>query len=990
MGEIKQKPIMLVADDAEPIRVMIAHAFRGGFDVHAVENGQQVMDFLNEHQKDTAIILLDLWMPVLDGFSVLRNIMRSDKLCSIPVIVMTGSDELSDQLRAFDLGACGVLTKPLNIQVVVHQVRSILARSLSNYAGERSSLFRFLIEQSEIDSKTGLYNKNRFCISARKMLDENPGIKFVLIRWDVDGFKVLNDVFGVVEGDRFLIKVGDYYRHNHSDMMVYGRWNADHFVVCMPLEEFTGNHVAEKFPEMFRDFRSDYHVNIRMGVYVIEESWIDVSLMCDRANLALRSIKGSYTRRVAFYDDSMREEMIENQVIVNEMTSALANGEFVIYLQPQFNYSTNSLHGAEALVRWKHPIRGLISPGKFVPIFEKNGFITHVDQFVWEEVCKLQRHWLDEGRKIVPISVNVSRIDIANIRLSEHFAALLQKYKLPASCIRIEITESAYMDNPELLISAVKSLRAQGLNVEIDDFGSGFSSLNTLKDVPVDMLKLDMKFIGNGIDDPRSGSILSSVVRMSSWLHLPCLAEGVETKSQADYLKSIGCLYMQGYYFARPMPVEDYEKILFEGNLETIIVGRDGMPDSPEGFEFMNATTQQTLIFNSYVGGAAIIEFDGENVEAIRMNDKFFEVVNSTEEEYFKENTHLLDKFDDHNRDLFKQALLRSIETGEEALCELYTDQVIHGMPLYTRARVRKLTKNAGRYLFYLSIENVTDKMLLLDSVKNLSKKLMTIINAIPGGLCEFTFDKDQEITIDFINDSMASMFGYTHDEYITEFGSRPVSVIHPDDRESTDRITAELVAGMTGFGQYKFRHICSDGTWKWVEMRASVTKRENGNISMTALALDINEEIKDKYKIMAAEGKYQQQKLLFNALIDKIPCSAFIGSYSMGRFVLAEYNKRLIQKLGYDNDKDFVKDVEKNQGYLPVYEEDLPKVQERVDELMKGLDGAVIQESCRLVLRDGSVSRVKFLVEKMVFEHEKIYCLCIISPDEVPDPDTK
>lgn len=979
MGEDKRKPIMLVADDTQPIRVMIADAFKGEFEVYQAENGQEVLDFL-EKNDDTAIILLDLWMPVMDGFSVLRRVMRSDNLCKIPVIAMTGSEEISDQLRAYDLGACGVLTKPLNLQIVVHQIRSLLARSLSSYAGERSNLFKFLIEQSEIDSKTGLYNKNRFCVGARKLIDENQGTKFVLFRWDVDGFKVLNDVFGVNEGDRFLVNVGDYYRHHHTDKMVYGRWDADHFVVCMPLEQFMGEHVVDAFPKVFKNFRNDYNVNIRMGVYVIDEPWIDVSLMCDRASLALRSIKGNFTRRVAFYDDSMREEMIENQVIINEMTSALERGEFVIYLQPQFNYSTGSLHGAEALVRWKHPVRGLIPPGKFIPIFERNGFITHVDQYVWDKACALQRHWLDEGHAIVPISVNVSRIDIATLKLTTFFKGLLKKYDLPTNAIRIEITESAYMDTPELLIDTVRSLREAGFNVEIDDFGSGFSSLNTLKDVPVDMLKLDMKFISNGIDDPRSGSILSSVVRMSSWLHLPCLAEGVETKSQADYLKSIGCLYMQGYYFARPMPVEDYEKVLFNEELETPTYAKTDVKDTPEGLEFMNAATRETLIFNSYVGGAAIIEYDGERVDAVRMNDKFFETVNSSEEDYFKNNLHLLDKFDDENRKLFISTLERAIETGEEQMCEMYTEGVMKGMPLYTRARLRKLTKNAGRYLFYLSIENITDKMLLLESVKKLSKKLMTLINTVPGGLCEFTFDREKNIRIDFINDNMAMMFGYSHDEYLKEFADRPLSIIHPDDRESTDRVTADLMAGIITLGVYRFRHICANGAWKWIEMRCAVTKREDGNVSISALTIDISKEVDARARVSHAESKYQQQKMLYKLLLDKIPLSAFIAKYNMGEFTMTDYNKRLVTNLSYPDEATFIKDVESNNGYLRMHPDDAEGAVNAVKNMMTKREGTVLEAPCRLIGYDGKIHNVSCLTTKCVFENKEAYVLCLLS----------
>ena len=263
----------------------------------------------------------------------------------------------------------------------------------------------------------------------------------------------------------------------------------------------------------------------------------------------------------------MLKELLKEQELISEMEPALAKRQFILYLQPQYDYTTNTMTGAEALVRWKHPEKGLIPPGLFIPIFENNGFICKLDLYVWEEACRLLRKWIDLGLNPVPISVNISRRDIYSQNLVDIFENLIKTYKLDPRMLRLEITESAYMDNPEQLIKVVDDLRDLGFCIEMDDFGSGYSSLNTLKDVPVDVLKLDMKFImsatqGTDSEKSKGGHILSSIVRMANWLKLPVIAEGIETGIQADYLKSIGCFYMQGYYFAKPMPVDEYERLL--------------------------------------------------------------------------------------------------------------------------------------------------------------------------------------------------------------------------------------------------------------------------------------------------------------------------------------------------------------------------------------------------------------------------------------------
>lgn len=973
-----EKIKMLVADDSYPSRAILSEEFKNDYEVILAEDGAECIDILNA-VPDIAVIILDLIMPEVDGFTVLRKIISDERFNKIPVFAITSSDSDDDLVDALDLGAFDVMKKPLNLSVASHKIRNMLARTAVYRQDKTTEIIKHMAENSEIDEKTGIYNKRTFCRKVREMMDVNPSRRYVMLRWDIDSFKVLNDVYGVSEGDRLLKLLGDNLAKRCEVGMLYGHWEADHFVMCMDLEDFNRYHVTDYIIEPFEG-NFDFGVSIRMGVYVVEDTSLDVSLMCDRALMALKSIKNNFTKHIAFYDDTMRIELIEKQQVVNEMKTALESGQFVVYLQPQFNYASMTLHGAEALVRWKHPDKGIVPPLKFIPVFEENGFITHLDQYVWEEVCKLQRSWLDQGRKIVPISVNVSRTDICSLRLAEFFSRLVDKYDLPTWAIRIEITESAYMDNPAQLINSVDKLREAGFSVEMDDFGSGYSSLNTLKDVPVDMLKLDMKFIEDDGKESRGGSILSSVVRMSNWLRLPVLAEGVENRNQAEYLKSIGCIYMQGYYFAKPMPVEEYEKLMHGSNHEQIHIDayKDDISDA---MEFLNASTQATLLFNSFVGGAAIIEFDGRNVDAVRINDKFFEIVESTREEYLSQNTHLLDRFDRINTEKFKKALQRAIDTGEEASCELCSTDMKPGQEIWTRARVRLLATNVDKHLFYLTIENISQRMNLLVSNLRLTDQLTTIINNVPGGIADYELNDSGVYKMIYFNDKLPMLFGYTREEFDKEIASSPLIGVYPDDIEKVVHAVQELYDGVLSSVSIRYRHLCKDGSWKWVEFNGGRTRRQGNLVYITSTITDRDETIRAEQIAITKERESARQQKLMTAVYGSIPYGVIQLTYNLGRYDLAMMNDAVWHILKFDSEDDFKTFFLQNGSRLDVVGEDNAIMDSAVHEVMAGPDGSRREFRVAMRCKDGEIIDVMNYVQKVVFNNEIEYVQHIFVP---------
>lgn len=413
----------------------------------------------------------------------------------------------------------------------------------------------------EINELTNLYNRFAFYQKVEKVLKENPKEKYQLYACDIEQFKIVNDLFGIVEGDKVLRDMAAFLQKLADERKgIAGYMGSDNFILCLPYcELYDIQKMEKKIDEHFKIYPLDFRIRVATGIYNVEEN-IPVSLMCDRANLAAASIKGNELQHFAIYNSSMRENIIHDQKIINEMKSAIEEGQFVIFIQEKVKLDTQELIGGEALVRWCHPVNGILPPGEFLPLFEKNGLISKIDYYVWEKTCQLLAKWKKEGKRIVPLSVNVSRL---NFYLSDFYGtmvSLIEKYDIEAEYLRLEVTESAYAENSEMVFHVLERLQQRGFTIMMDDFGSGYSSLNMLQEAPVDVIKLDMKFLLGQDAKGRGKTILKYVIHMAKQLHFSIIAEGVETKEQIELLQKAGCNYGQGYYFSKPIPVAAFEK----------------------------------------------------------------------------------------------------------------------------------------------------------------------------------------------------------------------------------------------------------------------------------------------------------------------------------------------------------------------------------------------------------------------------------------------
>lgn len=412
------------------------------------------------------------------------------------------------------------------------------------------------------DELTGIYNKQAFYAKTKEMLLDNPDKNFDLLRINIERFKVLNDLFGESTGDKLLRYIGKFLKEINLPLCVSGRLYADNFVVCYEAGKGDSRRMINTLQMVADSFAINNRTILSFGLYRIDDKTLPVSVMCDRANMALWKAKGNFKNPYCEYDEKMRQQVLKEQKIINAMEMAIQNKEFTLYLQPKYDIEKGTIIGAEALVRWISLENGFISPGDFIPVFENNGFVYEVDKFIWEESCRYLRKWLDEGRKVHPISVNVSRIDLYDPKLVQHLVDLREKYQLPSQYLELEITESAYTEDPEQIITITRQLREAGFVILMDDFGTGYSSLNMLKDIQIDVLKLDMGFLKSSDYSAKGGNILTAILKMAESLKMQTIAEGVETKEQVEFLKSIGCKYVQGFYYSKPLPVDEFEKLI--------------------------------------------------------------------------------------------------------------------------------------------------------------------------------------------------------------------------------------------------------------------------------------------------------------------------------------------------------------------------------------------------------------------------------------------
>ena len=612
------RQLVLIVEDQEINRQILHHILQVEYDVIEAVNGREALAALKKYP-NIAAILLDIVMPIMEGYEFLGAI-KDTPFSTLPIIAVTGSQDAAAEQKALDLGAWDFVSKPYEPRVLMARLKNVIVRS-------QFYLINRMKHAYEHDQLTDCYNRVTFFQESRKVLDRYAGKQeFALLRFDIDGFHLLNSFWGEEEGNRFLKFMATEIEKIVSQRTpsVFGRIAGDNFAICMPYDKEFIEAAMETAKKNLADFNRNYAIKPALGVYIIKDTNQPIETMWEFATLAAKECKGKYDQNIAYFKHSMANQMENEQIIVNEMQHALDTEQFVVYLQPKYDSSTEKPYGAEALIRWKHPVKGMIPPGDFIPVFERRGFIGKIDQYMFEHVCVMIRRWLDEGQDPAPISVNISRVNMYNPNLVSNLVSIAKKHKVDPKYISLELTESAYMENPGLLQRTVSELQEAGFTIMMDDFGSGYSSLNTLKDIKVDILKIDMKFLPNKPSNGRNECILASVIRMAGWLKLPVIMEGVENANQVEFLKSIGCGYVQGFFFAKAMPVPEYEQLLKTTEQAPAIV-KVGVNQAAIFKTIWSGDPSIDLLFNSINQPAVVYEYANDIFRPLRVNKHFEE-----------------------------------------------------------------------------------------------------------------------------------------------------------------------------------------------------------------------------------------------------------------------------------------------------------------------------------------------------------------------------
>ena len=581
----------------------------------------EVLSTLRDDSKNIFAVIVDSQ----DALQILRSVRKVPALEKLPFLITIDSSgsEMDSEILALDV--IDFIKRPFNEQRVVNRLKT----AVRLFEADKT------IDELERDELTGLYTRSAFLHKADRVRRENPDKKYCIIGFDFDNFKSTNSIYGEEKCDEFLV----YTARNLKKLLpngITGRFGGDQYILFFDYQDAIDVDRIKKISKTILDSAPIPHQILKTGIYAPIDKDLQTVACCDRAFLAVREIKGKYGRDIAFYENRFIEQLLAGQRIVETMEKALEEGQFHVYYQPKHETVTCKIAGAEALVRWIHPEYGLMLPGLFIPIFERNGFITKLDMFILEQVCKDIKRWRDQNTLVVPISVNISRLDFMEPGCLERQVALIDSYGIPHELLHLEVTESLYSDNTAIIASQVKKAQELGFMIEMDDFGAGYSCLGMLSSFSLDVLKLDISFVQN---IKVNEIVIENVIKMAHRMGLLTVAEGAESDEQFKMLKSLGCDFIQGFYFSEPLSLLDYESYMKKTAVMTerrkIITRRSGKEVSLLSETMLMAANE---VAEGLPGGFFSYHADG-NMEIISFNREMINLFGCETAEEFREYT---------------------------------------------------------------------------------------------------------------------------------------------------------------------------------------------------------------------------------------------------------------------------------------------------------------------------------------------------------------
>ena len=678
------------------------------------------------------------------------------------------------------------------------------------------------------DDLTGLLLDREFVAVAQKMLPALSG-KWCVVALDIENYKLFCDWHGQQTGRLLLAQIGETLVQLERECGgLAGYRGQDDFELLIPYDAARIEALYGELQKLIVAQGDSVGFLPMFGICMVEGPDDEIMELYNRAALTAEQIKGDFKNRIQVYNPDVHRRNTEEYQILSDFQRGLDNHEIFFCLQPQCQVPSGRVVGAESLARWRTAEGRIIPPARFVPILEKHGIVTNLDKYIWEGVCAWLRGWIDGGNTPVPISVNVSQIDIFTIDVPDFFSAMLAKYSLPARLIKIEITESAYVEDTAAVRETVRRLRELGFLVLMDDFGSGYSSLNMLRSLNVDILKLDAQFLHISKNESHKGiSILESIVNMAKSMALPVIVEGVETAEQISFLSALGCRYMQGYYFYRPMPVDEFETLISNPKNVDLHGFEFKANDQFHTREFLDENVVSDAMLNNILGPVAIYRWKGDCVDIIRFNQQFYRMVGIETDQMEARRRDIARFFYPDDREKLYRLMERASGdrlNGARGVLRVYRP---NGALLWISMQLYFMEENDQGVQFYGACEDVTE--------------LQYINQAIPGGYHRCSVDGGFEFY--FVSEGFCDLVGYTAGEIAEKFGNKFINMVHHDDVALLMQRSQAILRGENPENKpYRIKR--REGGYIYVMNQTCVTEL-NGQVCFQSVAIDVTEVVK-------------------------------------------------------------------------------------------------------------------------------------------------
>lgn len=832
----KLKAVLTVADQ-EHNRILLKHILTGDYLVLEATNIQEAFILLAREKID--VIVLDV--AIIDEFEFLRLKNENQDIKYLPILVIADfNEEGADEKRAF-LGVTKTLYRPIEPIGLRQQLNKLLL--LSDNKDCRVS--------NEYDALTGVYTMQNFVHKTNFFLQEKEAFPFDIICISLKRFNLFNDLLGAEAGNDLLCFIAkQLYFFLHTQKVVFGRLDNASFVVCAGENGNIGAKLLQFFTQKLNEHDTVIKGSVAIGVYHAEKADLSIEIMAERAHFAACKDHNDYISTLRIYSEADRIGLLKEQKILSEMYNALKNDEFKVYYQPKFNLTNNILIGAEALVRWEHPTKGIIAPENFIDVFEKNGCITMLDEYVWEQVCIFIRKTIDKGLKTVPISVNISRLDIYKEGLCARLCALRKKYSIPASLLELEITESVYTESTQQLIAVIRQLKAAGFKIAMDDFGKGYSSLNMLNEVAVDVLKLDMKFMENADLGKSNSNMFSFVVNLATWFDLPIIAEGIETETQVSFLRSLGCNMGQGYLLSKPQKDVDFASTL---NRYEVTFPEKKVSEPKNNIiieEFCRHNSMASNIFNVFVGALALLEEQGKRLSIIRANDRFNCIFGQEKLELKFKHKNVLEGI--HKADLKGFiAMTRAAKVSEQEVAfdsRWYTMK--SGKMVWLHSNMRAIYHDSKKTFYLCSIEDMTERK--EEEIKNKinGRRLQMVLAESKINVWEFDIASQKFV----LNKAAMRPFGLGGEVINIQDKALASKIIHPEDEKKVEAFYTRVSVGKLAPPLVVRVKPSHEKKYIWLQFKYGIVKNDAGEpIRAVGVVVDVS-----KQKEM--EAKYNQE----------------------------------------------------------------------------------------------------------------------------------